>query len=175
MVRAEQFVIKSAKGFVSRLELRFGLAMGICLLLLVVLQQSPEAIKALEPLDAATARITAGILQLSGMPVHRTAGVLSHPAGFNYKIYYNCTGLIAAVFLGAGLLVLPLRWNARLRQVLLGAALVLALNQMRLVSLFYIGVGHPQVFGFFHTVLWNVGILVFMLGFWLRALRRSNA
>lgn len=175
MIRAEQFIIKSAEGFASKLGLRFGLAMCASLLILVVLQQSPGIIRAMAPLDVVTARITAAVLQLSGMPVHQEAAVLSHPAGFSYKIYYNCTGLIAAGFLSAGLLVLPLRMTARLMQVLSGAALVLALNQVRLVSLFYIGVRYPQVFGFFHTVLWNAGMLVFMLGFWLRVLRRNGA
>jgi exosortase/archaeosortase family protein len=175
MIRVDQFIIKSAKGFASKLGLRFGLAMGVFLLMLVVLQQSPGIIRALAPLDVVTARITAAVLQLSGLAVHQEAAVLSHPAGFSYKIYYNCTGFIAAGFLSAGLLVLPGRWSARLVQVFLGTALVLALNLVRLVSLFYIGVRYPQVFGFFHTILWNAGMLVFMLGFWLRALRHTGA
>jgi exosortase/archaeosortase family protein len=174
MVRAGQFIIKSAKRLALKPGLRFGLAMGACLLMLVVFQHSPGAIRALAPLDGFTAGITAAVLHLSGMPVHREAGVLSYPAGFSYHIGYKCTGLIAAGFLSAGLLVLPGRWRARLLQVLLGAALVLALNVVRLVSLFYIGVSYPQMFGLFHTVLWNAGMLVFMLGFWLQALRRHG-
>jgi len=175
MIRAEQFIIKSVKGFASKLGLRFGLTTCVFLLMLVALKQSPGIIRALAPLDVVTARITAAVLQLSGMTVHQEAAVLSHPAGFSYKIYYTCTGLITAGFLSAGLLALPLPWTARLVQALLGAALVLALNLVRLVSLFYIGVRCPQVFGFFHTVLWNAGMLVFILGFWLRAMRRCDA
>ena len=174
MVRAEQFIIKSARDSASKLGFHFALAMGVCLLMLVLLQHSPGIIKALAPIDVIIARITAAILQLFNMPVHQQAAILSHPAGFSYKIYYKCTGLIAAGFLSTGLLVLPNRWTAKAVQVLFGAAMVLALNLLRLVSLFLIGVRYPQAFAFFHTVLWNIAILVFILVFWLRALRRCN-
>jgi exosortase/archaeosortase family protein len=174
MVRTGQLVLKSAQRLVSIPGLRFGLAMGVCLLMLVVLQHSPAAAGALAPVDAVVARITAAVLQACGMTVHREAAVLSHAAGFSYKIDYRCTGLIATGFLSAGLLVLPLPWKTRLAQVLLGAALVSALNLLRLVSLFYIGVHHSQIFGFLHAVLWNAAMLAFMLGFWLRALRRGG-
>jgi exosortase/archaeosortase family protein len=174
MRRAEPFIRKSVKDPASMLGLRLGLALGVCLLMLVVLQRSPTIIKALAPLDVVIARITAAVLQACGLAVHRDAGILAHPAGFSYKIYYNCTGLTAAAFLSAGLLVLPLPWKTRLAQVLLGAVLVSALNLVRLVSLFYIGVSHLQMFGFFHTVMWNAAMLAFMLGFWLRALRSSG-
>lgn len=175
MVRAEQLIIKSARDLASMLGFRFALAMGVCFLMLVGLQHSPGIIEALAPINVIIAKITAAILQLFSMPVNQQAAVLSHPAGFSYKIYYKCTGLIAGGFLSTGLLVLPNRWKAKVMLVLLGVAMVLALNLVRLVSLYFIGVRYPQAFTFFHTVLWNIAMLVFMLGFWLRALRRSEA
>jgi exosortase/archaeosortase family protein len=144
-------------------------------LVLVLLQQSPGAIRALTPLDIVTAGVTATVLELSGMPVHQNGVVLSHPAGFSYEIYYNCTGLITALFLSIALLSLPGRWTSKVMRVFVGAGLVFALNFVRLVSLFYIGVWYPQVFGFFHAVLWNAGMLVFVFGFWLWSFHRTRS
>ncbi len=160
---------------VSKVWVRFGLAVVAFGLALVLLPQSPEIVSVLAPLDVLTAKVTATLLELTGMTVHRDGVVLSHPAGFSYEIYYNCTGLIVAVFLSLAVLALPHRWSSRLATAFLGTTLVFMLNYLRLVSLFVIGVWYPWAFGFFHAVLWNVGTLVFVLGFWLWSLSRHGA
>jgi exosortase/archaeosortase family protein len=55
-----------------------------------------------------------------------------------------------------------------------GAVFVLALNFLRLTSLFYIGVRCPQLFDLFHGILWEIAMLGFVLGFWLLSKRRAK-
>lgn len=175
MIPAKRFSESPAKESASKILVRFGVALTAFVSALVLLSRDSGAIGALAPLDVLTAEVTAVFLRLSGMPVHQEAAVLSHPSGFSCEIYYKCTGLILALFLSAALLALRDRWASKVMNIFFGAVLVFALNFVRLVSLFYIGVRYPQVFGFFHSIFWEAAMLVFVLGFWLRAAHRSGA
>jgi exosortase/archaeosortase family protein len=174
MILAKRITIRPAKRSALKIRARLVPAMAAFVLALVLLSQTPGTASVLETLDVLTASVTATLLKLSGMPVYQDAAVLSHLAGFSYEIYYKCTGLILALFLSAALLTLPGRWTSRGMNIFFGAAMVFALNFVRLVSLFYIGVLYPQAFDFFHTVFWEVIMLVFVLAFWLWSMRRAE-
>ncbi|MCK5058527.1 MAG: archaeosortase/exosortase family protein [Candidatus Aminicenantes bacterium] len=154
---------------------RFGPALAVFVLAIVLQSRGSGTIKALAPIDVLTAGVTAAFLKLTGMPVQQEAAVLSHPAGFSYEIYYKCTGLILVLFLSAALLALPGRWGSRIKNVIFGAVFVLTLNFMRLTGLFYIGVRCPRAFDLFHGILFEVAMLGFVLGFWLLSLRRAGS
>lgn len=158
----------------AKVRARFGPAIALFALALILQFHGSGTIKALAPLDVLTAGVTAAFLKLSGMPVQRDAAVLSHPAGFSCEIYYKCTGLILVLFLSAALLALPGRWSSKIKRLISGAVLVFALNFMRLTALFYIGVRYPQAFDLFHGTLFEVAMLGFVLGFWLLSLRRTG-
>ena len=153
---------------------RFGPALAVLILALLVQFGGAKAKKILEPFDALTAGVTATFLRLSGMPVQREMAVLSHPAGFSYEIYYKCTGLILILFLSAALLTLPDRWAVKMKNIILGAVCIFALNFLRLTSLFYIGVHYPLAFDLFHRILWEIAMLGFVLGFWFLSMRRAG-
>lgn len=163
------------KNLAKKIRPRFWLALAVLVLALFLQIRESGTRSALAPVDVLTARITAAILDLTGMPVYRDAAVLSHPAGFNYKIYYKCTGLVLVLFLTAALLALPGRRTTKVKNILSGALMVFALNFVRLASLFYIGVRHPQIFDFYHSVFWETAMLVFVLLFWLRAQQHPKA
>lgn len=97
----------------------------------------------------------------------RNEGVLRHAGGFSYEIYYRCTGLLAAGFLAGVILAAPA--PARLRWIGAGAgiALVLAVNLVRLVSLFVIGVRAPGLFHFAHVYAWEAVLVAVVAGFWV--------
>lgn len=166
MFRVRRFDMKQAK--------KSGPALAVLILALLVQFGGAKAIKILAPIDILTAGVTAACLKISGMPVQRDAAVLSHPAGFSYEIYYKCTGLILVLFLSAALLALPGRWSSKIKSLISGAVFVLALNFLRLTSLFYIGVRCPQLFDLFHGILWEIAMLGFVLGFWLLSKRRAK-
>lgn len=154
---------------------RFGPALAVLLLALLVQFGGAKAEKILEPFDALTAGVTAAFLRLSGMPVQREMAVLSHPAGFSYEIYYKCTGIVLVLFLSAALSALPGGgWKKKIKSVILGAVLLFALNYLRLTSLFYIGVYYPRAFDLFHYILWQIAMLGFVFGFWFLSMRRAK-
>lgn len=156
----------------SKFPARFGPGLA-GFVLVPLLSLTPGIQNALAPLNVLTARITAALIRLSGMPVLRDAAVLSHPLGFSCEIDFKCSGLILALFLGSALLMLPGHRGPKSLNILLGAAMVFSLNFLRLVSLFYFGVRYPQAFDFFHDIFWEILMLWSALAFWLFSLRRA--
>jgi exosortase/archaeosortase family protein len=135
------------------------------------LYRSPALIAALEPLDLATARLTAGVLSGLGVAVERTGPVLSHPGGFSYEIYYRCTGLVVAALMAAGIAALPGRSRAKAVGIAIGALLVAGVNLARLVGLFVIGVEAPWAFDFAHRVAGEALMLGTIFAVWIGWMR----
>ena len=106
------------------------------------------------------------MVELSGEAVERTGTVLSHPAGFAYEIYYPCSGVEMVVVLLAGLLALPPPQSGRGRPALWGIAVLLALNLVRLVHLYHVGVVHPESFHFMHKTVWQGVLLIPLVVTW---------
>ena len=148
-------------------QARFVLTLGAFVLVALLTHRNPLLVRALAPVDLLTARATAAVLDWHGMEVIREDVVLSHPSGFGYEIYYRCTGLLPAAFLAVGIFAFPASLRTKLMGVAIGVPLVLFLNLIRLPSLFYIGVYHPSVFDFAHTVVWEGLLLLFIVGFWV--------
>jgi len=131
------------------------------------LYRSPALIAVLEPLDLATARLTAGALSSLGVAVERTGTVLAHPGGFRYEIYYRCTGLILAALLAAGICALPGRARAKARGIALGVLLIAGVNLARLAGLFVIGVEAPWAFDLAHRVAGEALMLGTVFAVWI--------
>lgn len=157
------------------ITLRFGVTMVLFGAALAGLYSSPALHGLLAPLDPLTAAATAGLIDWTGLEVHRQGAVLSHPGGFSYEIYYRCTGWIVAAFLAAGLIALPGGGRAKAWGMAIGAALVMALNTVRLVALFWVGVRLPAAFDFAHGVMGEAGMLLAVLVFWVAWLRRTES
>ena len=131
--------------------------------------------EALAPAQVATARATAALLHLCGVEVVQTGALLAQPGRFACEVALPCTGVPLAVLLVLGLLGLPLAIRARLAWMLGGAALVVAVNLVRLATLFVVGVRHPEAFGTVHRAVWEPLMLVLVVGVWSAASRRTGA
>lgn len=154
---------------------RIAVATGLFGCAMLLAERSPACVHALAPVDIFTARATSQILDWLGMDAQRELATLTHPGGFSYQIVMPCTGLLPAALLAAAILCAGASLRARVWAAALGALAVLVLNLVRLVSLFYIGVRHPEAFGFAHSVLWQGVTLVFPIAFFLGWKRRGVA
>jgi exosortase/archaeosortase family protein len=143
---------------------RFGCV--VAAMSLVVLLAPRRPVEALAPFDRLTAAATAAVLRGFGTPVVRSEGVLRHAGGFSYEIYYRCTGLLGAGFLAAVILASPAPARRRWIGAGVGIAVVLAVNLVRLVSLFLIGVRAPAFFHFAHVYAWEGVLVAVVAGFW---------
>lgn len=120
----------------------------------------------LAPVAMWTAHATFALLQWSGIEATRVATVISHPSGFAYEIYHRCTGFLPVALLTAAILASPGTLRGKIIGLAVGAPILIALNLIRLVHLFYLGVYHPVAFDFAHTVLWEALSILSILGLW---------
>jgi len=149
------------------------MAVGIIALLEIV---SPAALThALYPLTAMTASAVSVAFSVLDLDVARTGFVFAHCDGFAYEIHYRCTGFWPVLLL-AGLIGADgtdLR-GAR-RAIIIGAGILLSLNYVRLLSLFWVGVEFPGYFALAHGALWPLAMIAAVLGLWLSMRRREPA
>jgi exosortase/archaeosortase family protein len=106
------------------------------------------------------------VLWWLGVPVSQYADSLYVPGGFGYVVVIGCTGVVPAAVLAIAVLASPATAATRALGLVVGVPLVLLLNLLRLVHLFYLGVHDPQTFGLAHEVLWEWALVVSTVGIW---------
>ena len=152
-------------------------AAGIFAIMAILVDRNAAWVHEVAPLNIVTARSIAQVLDSLGIDCQREMATLVHPSGFGYEIGFACTGVIPAGLLATAMIAAGGPLRARLWGATVGAVGVLALNLIRLVSLFCIGVLFPSAFGITHLVLWPSLTVLFMVGFfhaWKRRLCPSS-
>jgi exosortase/archaeosortase family protein len=87
------------------------------------------------------------------------------------EIAPGCNGLEAVAILIAALIAFPATWKQRGIGFLVGFLAIQILNQVRIISLFYIGMWDMRWFEWFHLYLWQALIILDALVVWLLWLR----
>lgn len=121
----------------------------------------------LGPLVLATAEMTVALLHWVGIEAVRSATVIAHPGGFAYEVAYSCIGFLPVVFYAAAVLAYPVGWTHRLVGVVIGLPLLLALNFIRLLHLFHLGVSDRAAFASWHEGLWPGIVRLTIIGLWI--------
>jgi exosortase/archaeosortase family protein len=127
----------------------------------------PMAESWLMPLTVITAQLTVLMSTAVGLPLAREATLLTHAGGFSSEIVLACTALLPAALLIAAVWLQPASRRARRWGAGVGAALMILLNQVRLVSLVWLGVHAPAWFEFAHHGWWPAAMLAAGGGYWL--------
>ena len=121
------------------------------------------------PLRLLTARAVLVLIRGVGIDAFREATALYHPGGFAYDLSRGCLGLIPAGFLIVGVLAYPSEGRRKLLALVVGVPVLFALNLVRLVHLFYLGVHDPDLFRPAHELIWQALIVVVVFLLWLGA------
>jgi len=127
-----------------------------------------------DPLMKGTAIVLYAILRLLGQTVTRSGTYVSS-ADFSVKVVEGCTGIYTVLILFALTIAFPARWRSRITGILLGAALLGALNVVRLVTLFLIGRNHRHLFDEAHLFVWQTLTVIIALLFWYVWAQRALA
>jgi exosortase/archaeosortase family protein len=123
----------------------------------------------LVPLRILTARTVLGLIHLTGMAAVRGASVIYHPGGFAYEISRGCMGLVPTALLIVSTLAYPGQLWRKMQALAVGIPLLLGLNLIRLLHLFYLGVYRAEFFHLAHQVLWQAAIVLAVFALWLAA------
>lgn len=152
---------------VRRLSLRVVISLTIFVGVVLMVFQDEVVGPALAPLQVATARAVLGLIHLVGMAAVRDASAVYHPGGFAYEISRGCMGLVPVGLLIVATSAYPGRLWRKLQALALGIPLLLGLNLIRLLHLFYLGVHRPEAFHLAHQVVWQAAIVVAVFTLWL--------
>ncbi|MGD8962886.1 MAG: exosortase H [Desulfobacterales bacterium] len=150
-----------------RQKIRFAIIMaGFTIALLFTYRENVLG-DILAPLTSFTARVTIGLIHMFGMEAERTAALICHPDGFTYEIYYRCTGFLPVAILTALICAHPGPLRFKFLGLVMGVPVLLAINILRLVYLFFVGVYAPAAFDFAHSVLGQSLLILATAGLWL--------
>ncbi|HEX7669596.1 MAG TPA: exosortase H [Polyangiaceae bacterium] len=78
---------------------------------------------------------------------------------YNLRIVKSCDAMEANILFVAAVLAFPESWKKRVIGVALGVPLLVAINVLRICSLYYIGIHVPKAFEFFHLELWPLVLI----------------
>ncbi len=126
---------------------------------------------------ALDAKISSMILNIFGVETTANKEMLNSPA-FSISIARGCDGLEAMALFASALLSFPAKWKHKLIGFIGGMAILFALNIVRVVSLFLIGLHYPKAFEFMHVEVWQVIFIIFAIGlwiFWIKWSRKETA
>jgi exosortase H (IPTLxxWG-CTERM-specific) len=116
--------------------------------------------------------IAHAVLQTLGFDVSRWGTRISGD-GFTVVVTSACSGLLGSVLLLSAVVAFPARWRARAWGLLIGVGALFLLNQLRIVSLFYVGSRFPELFEEVHYYVWPLLIILGVAAyfyFWVHAI-----
>ena len=117
-------------------------------------------------LSRGTALLMAWIMNLIGVET-TVRGVHVNCEICRFHIIGECTAFYPMCIYIAAVLSFPSAWPRRLLGVLLGLPALLAINQVRLISLCYIKRSFPEQFETIHIVVWQSLIIFFTVVLWI--------
>lgn len=121
----------------------------------------------LTPLTPGTTGILVMLLHGIGIDVVRHGTILVHSGGFAARIVYGCTGVLPVIMFIGCVVAYSRRWPDIVAGMVFGVPLLWMINMLRLVSLFYLGVYHPQMFALAHEVVWQGILAMTFIALWL--------
>ena len=125
------------------------------------------------------APLTSGLAWLSTQLIHLGGGLaevadseIRHPInGFAIKIANGCNGIDAVILFAAGIVAFPSTWRQRAVGWFAGTMVIMSINVVRVISLYYIGQYSMVAFDWAHLYAWDIlimidGLVVFFL--WIK-------
>ena len=157
-----KFSIKRIPWALVKIYLLFGVTV-FCLFLL--LNYRPFHERFIQPFTAFIAFSSSKILNLLGTWTSVSGTNLSS-RDFGINIVDGCNGVFATAILLSGIVAYPSRIKAKMIGILIGIPAIFIINQLRVISLFYLGRSHPTVFEEVHVYVWQPIIIIFAIFVW---------
>ncbi len=107
----------------------------------------------------------------------QVTGTTIRAARFAMTICRGCDALEPCWLFAAAVISFPAPFPRKFLGILIGGALLLALNLVRIVSLFFMGVHWPRLFATVHLEIWPVVFVlaaILMWVAWIRWARRQD-
>ena len=155
----------------KRPVLRFVVTFGVLMILFYAAYYTPRSISAPIAgvfdtcLDLYT-KASAKVLGVLGNEVH-VAGTTISSARFSVQIVRGCDAVEATALYVCAVIAFPVSWRRKPPGILGGVLLLVILNIIRIVSLYYIGIHFPNVFRALHIDVWQPVFILVAVVLWL--------
>ena len=105
------------------------------------------------------ARLSSFLLTQLGEPCH-ASGVTIWSVRYGVTVEPGCSAFEFAAFYSAAVFSFPAGWRQKLLGVFLGIAIIITLNLVRIISLYWLGVHFPAFFDTVHVGVWPSVLVV---------------
>ena len=119
------------------------------------------------PFTGLIARASSVVLNLMGMGTRVDGTVISGERGFSVNILNGCNGVYVMAILISAVLAFPSTWREKMVGLAIGIPGVQAVNLIRIVSLYYLGLRRPDLFEEFHLYIWQAGVIIASMAIWI--------
>ena len=86
---------------------------------------------------------------------------------FAVNIVTECLALAPIMIYSGAVMACPATFRDKLWGIAAGALVLMSVNLVRIMSLFWIGAGHPEYLSFAHLLVWQSGIYLLAIVLWL--------
>lgn len=144
----------------------FVVAFGLLMVLYYAFSFTPFFINRFYPfIIECNAAAASSILNLFGQHTINAGDTISS-SKLTLSLRRGCDAVEPAAFLVAAILVFPSKFLPKIPGIIVGTALLMVLNLIRVVSLFLVGVYYPSAFEILHVEIWQVVFVLLALLFW---------
>ncbi|HUV29858.1 MAG TPA: exosortase H [Acidobacteriota bacterium] len=146
-----------------RIYLWFGLTLVVIFSILMI---PAVYFKVIMPLNEFLAWSSAAFLRLMGDNGVVSGGTSVHSPEFGVNIAEGCNGIYALAIVLAGIIAFPARWRPKLIGLTLAVILIMFLNYVRILTLWYAGTSSAFLFDTMHLYVWEFVIIALGAAFW---------
>lgn len=152
--------------------LRYGLTVLLVMLGFYGLYWSESLVERrwFRPILEAQTEMTRWLLLVLQQEVERNGNVLVSATDklrpFTLAVGLGCEAFDVTILAMVGILCFPSVWRVRLIGALFVGSLIQGINVLRLTSLFLVGLYGPEYFDFVHYNLWQVVLVLCVIGAW---------
>jgi exosortase H (IPTLxxWG-CTERM-specific) len=146
---------------------RIYLFFGVTLLaIFTIIMVKPVYEHVVVPLNGFLAESSAAVIRLFGnTDIICDETSISVP-GFGINIAEGCNGIYALAIVIAGIVAFPARWKPKSIGLILAIILIMVLNYIRILTLWYAGLAGSFLFDTMHLYVWDFIIIALGAAFW---------
>jgi exosortase H (IPTLxxWG-CTERM-specific) len=145
---------------------RFGLKFGALMVVFYILILTPFCDRLLYTYLGANAWLANGLLNWLGQATY-VSDITIRSAQFAITVRRGCDAIEPSWFFCAALLAFPASGRRKVLGILTGAVLLQALNLLRIVSLYFIGLHYPRLFNTAHVEIWPAMFIIVAIALWV--------
>ncbi len=147
--------------------LRFVGLFGLFMSLAYVCEITPSIRKHVFPAYLRhNARVSGAILNVLGEDVRVHRRSISSPR-FAVEVQHGCNALLPTALFVAATLASPVRFRTKIPGIIVGTVILMLMNLVRIMSLYYAGIHLPESFRMIHTEVWPPVFVCLSLCLWV--------